>query len=126
WVRKVGGGRKRYTWKTREEDDLLNSCLALKPAHILHDLINIRRSHAFDLRHVAELPMMRCDAIGRSSLEGRIHVMVRLIDLMHQWRSVVGSSRLFPMTGCTGCIKSGFARLKFYRHRAAPDRLYWL
>jgi len=62
---------------------LLNARLALKPPHILHDLINILRSDGVDLRHVAEFPMVRLDAVGRSSLEGLISVMVRLVDLMH-------------------------------------------
>ena len=57
----------------------MNACLALKPAHILHDLIDIPGSHVFDLRHIAELPMVRLDAVGRSPLEGRIPVMIRLI-----------------------------------------------
>lgn len=62
---------------------LLNACLTLEPAYILHDLIDIPGSHAFDLGHIAELPMVRLDAVGRSPLEGLIAVMVRLIDLMH-------------------------------------------
>ena len=61
----------------------MNACLALQPAHILHDLIDIPRSDTFDLRHVAELPMVRPDAVGRSILECLIPVMVRLVDLMH-------------------------------------------
>ena len=64
-------------------EDLLNACLALQPADILHDLIDIPRSDAFDLRHVSELPMVRPDAVGRCQLEGLIPVMVRLVDLMH-------------------------------------------
>jgi hypothetical protein len=53
--------------KREEKEDLLNACLTLKPAHILHDLIDIPGSHTFDFRHVTELPMMRRDAIGRSA-----------------------------------------------------------
>ena len=62
---------------------LLNARLALQPPHIFHDLIDTLRSDAVDLRHVAKFPMVRLDAVGRSPLEGRIPVMVRLIDLMH-------------------------------------------
>ena len=69
--------------KREEKEDLLNARLALEPAHILHDLINIPGGHAFDLRHIAKFPMVRRDAVGRSPLEGRIPVMVRLVDLMH-------------------------------------------
>ena len=79
WARKAGGVGNVTRGKREEKEDLLNACLALKPAHIFYDLIDIPGGHAFDLRHIAELPMVRLDAVGRSSLEGRIPVMVRLI-----------------------------------------------
>ena len=67
-MRAKGGRAGNVTREKREEEEeLLNACLALKPAHILHDLIDIPGGHAFDLRHVAKLPMVRCDAIGRST-----------------------------------------------------------
>ena len=100
---------------------LLNACLALQPPDILHDLIDIPRSDAFGPRHVAELPMVRPHAVGRRQLEGLISVMVRLVDLMHQRRSVVRSRRLFPMTGCTVYVECGFASLELGRHRATPS-----
>ena len=82
------GATNRYignvTRMNREEKgDLLNACLALQPAHILHDLIDIPGGHTFDLRHIAEFPMVRLDAVGCSPLEGRISMMVRLVNLMH-------------------------------------------
>ena len=66
-----------------EKEGLLNARLALEPPDILHDLIDILGADAVDLRHVAEFPMVRLDAVGRSPLEGRIPVMIRLVDLMH-------------------------------------------
>ena len=66
------------------------------------------------------------DAVGRSPLEGRIPVMIRFVDLMNERRSVIGSCRLRPMTGCTVRIEFGFAHLELRRHRTAPDRLLWL
>jgi len=107
-----------------EREYLLNARLALQPPHIFHDLIDIPRSDAFDLRHVAELPMVCPNAVGRSQLEGLIPVMVRLVDLIYERRSVVGSHRLFPMTGRTARVEYGFARLEFGRHRATSSR--WL
>jgi hypothetical protein len=62
---------------------LLNARLALQPPDILHDLIDILRGDAVDLRHVAEFPMVRLDAVGCRQLEGLIPMMVRLVDLMH-------------------------------------------
>jgi hypothetical protein len=62
---------------------LLNAGLALQPPDILHDLIDICRSDGVDLRHVAELPVVRIDAVGGSPLEGLVSVMVRFVDLMH-------------------------------------------
>ena len=106
--------------------DLLNACLALQPPHILHDLIDIPRSDAFDLRHVAELPMVRPDAVGRRQLEGLIPVMVWLIDLIYERRSVVGSYRLFPMTGRTVRVECGFAHLELCRHGTTPSGLFGL
>ncbi len=44
---------------------LLDAGLALLPPHILHDLINIRRSDGVDLRHVAEFPVVCLDADWR-------------------------------------------------------------
>ena len=83
------------SWGFREQGDrpsypapffsilLLNARLALQPPDILHDLIDTLWGDAVDLRHVAELPMVRPDAVGCCQLEGRIPVMVRLVDLMH-------------------------------------------
>jgi hypothetical protein len=62
---------------------LLDACLALQPPHILYDLIDIRWGDGIDLRHVAEFPMVRLDAVGCSPFEGFIPVMVRLVDLMY-------------------------------------------
>ena len=104
----------------------MNARLALQPPDILHDLIDIPRGNAFDLRHVAEFPMVRFNAVGRSQLEGLIPVMVRLVDLIYERRSVVGSHRLFAMTGRTVRVECGFAHLELGRHRTAPDRLFWL
>ena len=110
--------------ETEEREDLLNARLALEPPDVLHNLIDILRGDAFDLRHVAEFPMVRLDAVGRSPVEGRIPVMIRLIDLMYQRRSVVGAHGLLPMTGRTVDIECGFACLELGRHRTTPDR--WL
>ena len=98
---------------------LLNACLALQPPDILHNLIDICRSDGVDFRHIAKLPMVRLDTVGCRPLEGLVSVMVRLVDLMHQRRSVVGAHRLFPMTGCTVRVERGFARLELGRHSAA-------
>jgi hypothetical protein len=62
---------------------LLDAGLALLPPHILHDLIDICGSDGVDLRHVAEFPVVRLDAVGGRPFEGFIPVMVRLIDLMY-------------------------------------------
>jgi hypothetical protein len=67
----------------REEGEyLLDACLALKPAHILHNLVDISGSHSWDFRHIAEFPMVCLDAFGRGSLEGLVPVMVRFIDFV--------------------------------------------
>ena len=103
--------------------DLLDACLTLKPAHIFHNLIDIAGCHAFDLGHIAELPMVRLDAVGGGPLESLISVMVRLVDLMHERGSLVRPHRLFSMTGCTICVECSFADLELGRHRRACDCL---
>lgn len=77
---KIWNVRRGKRW---EKEDLLNARLALEPSHILHDLIDILEGNALDLRHVPKFPMVRLDAVGRRPLEGRIPVMIRLVDLMH-------------------------------------------
>ena len=77
--RKENGPTKRDS----REQDLKNTGLFLQPPDILHDLIDVLGSEAFDVRHVAKFPMVRLDAVGRRPLEGRIPVMIRLVDLMH-------------------------------------------
>lgn len=107
-----------------EMEELLDASLALEPSNILHDLIDVLGSDAIDLWHIAKFPMVRLDAVGRSPLEGGIAMVVRLIDLMDQWRSVVGARRLLPVAGSTVSIECGFAYLELSRHRTASSR--WL
>ncbi len=117
------------TYQTREKEwreGLLDAGLALEPPDIFHDLIDILRSHAFDLRHVAEFPMVRLDSVGRSPLERGIAMMVRLIDLMHQRRSVVGSRRLVSMAGRAVGVEFRFACLEVGWRRTASSRLFRL
>ena len=76
------GGERPYETRFQGQD-LKNTGLFLQPPDILHDLIDILGSDAFDVRHVAKFPMVRLDAVGRRPLEGRIPVMIRLVDLMH-------------------------------------------
>lgn len=100
---------------------LLNAGLALLPPHIFYDLIDISRSDGVDPRHVAEFPVVRLDPVDCRPLEGFIPMMVRFVDLMHQWRSVIGSRRMLSMAGRTVRVEHGFARLEFSWHRAACD-----
>ena len=78
---------------------LENTGLFLQPAHVLYDLIDVVRLDGVDLRHVAELPMMRLDPIGRSPLKGRIAMMIGFIDFVHKRRALSGSNTSGPMTG---------------------------
>ncbi len=107
-------------------EELLDTRLALEPPDILHDLIDILRSHAFDLRHVAEFPMVRLDSVGRSPLERGIAMVVRLVDLMHQRRSVVGSRRLVSVTSSTVGAEFRFTCLELGWRRPTSSRLFRL
>ena len=110
----------------KERKNLLDTCLALEPPDILHNLIDVISRRAFDLRHVAKFPMVRLDAVGRSPLKRGIAMMVRLIDLMHQRRSMVGPCRLFPMTRCAVGGELRLTNLEFHWHRAPSNRLFRL
>jgi len=107
-------------------EELLDASLALEPPDILHDLIDVLRGDAFDFRHVAKFPMVRLDSVGRSPLEGGIAMMVRLVDLMHQRRSVVGSCRLASVAGSAVGVEFRFTRLELGRRRTASRRLFRL
>ena len=107
----------------KERKNLLDAGLALEPPDILHDLIDIFSRRALDLRHVAKFPMVRFDTVGRSPLKGRISMMVRLIDLMHQWRSLIGPRRLFPMAGGAVGGELRLTCLEFHWYRGPSNRL---
>jgi hypothetical protein len=62
---------------------LLDACLALQPPDIFYDLVDVVGFHGLNLRHVAELPMVRLDTVGGRPLECLVSVMVRLVDVMY-------------------------------------------
>jgi len=72
-------------------DGLKNPGLLLEPADVFYDLFDVIRFHGVNLRHVAELPMVRLDAVGRSSLEGRVAMVIGLIDFVHKRRTLLGA-----------------------------------
>lgn len=82
-----------------EKIQLKDSGLLLEPADVLHDLIDVIRFHGVDLRHVAELPMVRFDAVGGGPLEGGIAMVIGLIDFVYERRTLLGSDASRAMTG---------------------------
>jgi len=84
----------------------------LEPANVPHNLINILGGHTLDLRHIAELPMVRTNAVGSRHLKRRIAVMVRLVDFVDQRRAVIGSGSSLAMTYRAMSVELGFTRLK--------------
>lgn len=77
---------------------LKNPGLFLEPADVFHDLIDVVGRHPLDLRHVAELPMVRSDAVGRGVLEGRIAMMIGFIDLVDKRGALAGPHSAGAMT----------------------------
>ena len=63
---------------------LRDAGLALKPANVADDLLDVRRRDPLDLRHVTELPVMGFDAEFRSAQKSGVAVMIGLIDLVDQ------------------------------------------
>ena len=88
--------------RLREQPDkvgLENSGLLLEPADVFHDLLDVIRFHGVDLRHIAELPMVRFDAVGGGAQESDIAVVIRLIDFVHERRTLLSSDASCAVTG---------------------------
>jgi len=78
---------------------LENSGLFLEPADVPDDLLDVGRFHGIDLRHVAELPMVRLDAVGGGAQESGIAMVIGLIDFVHERRTLFGSNPSGAVTG---------------------------
>ena len=88
--------------RLREQPDKVGleySSLFLEPADVFHDLLDVIRFHGVDLRHVAELPMVRFDAVGRRAQEGGIAMVIGLVDFVHERRTLLGSDASCAVTG---------------------------
>ena len=69
----------------------IDSGLALQPPNVADDLTHIVWSDGFNFWHISEFPMMGTDPLGRSTLKGKICMMMRLIDFMNQGWPISGS-----------------------------------
>ena len=98
-----------------------NPGLALKPADILNNLIDVTGGHGLDLRHVPELPVVCLHSVGRSPLERRIAVVVRFVNLVHERRTLLRAHPLLTMTNRTVRVEFGFARLQLDWNRPSAD-----
>ena len=78
---------------------LKNPGLFLEPADVLDDVLDVIRLDGVDLRHVAELPMVRLDAVGGSAQESGIAMVIGLIDFVHERRTLFGSNPSGAVTG---------------------------
>lgn len=97
---------------------LENTRLFLEPTHVFHDLIDIVRFDGHDLRHIAELPMMGLDPVGRSPLEGGVSVVIGFVDLVHQRGPLGGPDTTNAMTDCAVGRERLFAGLEIGRNRS--------
>ena len=86
--------------KEEEEATLVNPGLALQPSYIPNDVIDVPGRHPFYLRHVAELPMVSADAVFHRTLERDISVVIRFVNLVHQWRTLLCPDSSDSMTAC--------------------------
>src|SRR5687768_15992065 len=111
----------------REEyENLEDAGLTLQPTDIAGDLLDVGRSDSVDLRHIAELPTVGFDAGGGGALKRRVSVMVGLINLMNERRTLLCPNALRTMAGRTMSLKFGFSRLQFHRNRGSPHGRVWL
>lgn len=82
---------KRIEWSE-------NTGLTLQPSDIFDYFVYVIRRNSIDLGHVAEIPMVSANSIEGRSLKGHVGMMVRLIDLMDQRRTLGGSNRARAVT----------------------------
>lgn len=98
-----------------------NSGLTLQPPDIFDDLIDVIRRDPVDFRHVTEIPVVSANASESRALKGHVGMMVRLIDLMDEGRTLGGSNRTRAVTGRAMSGKLCFPDLEF-RWRCARRR----
>lgn len=113
----AGMGEERDGLTGAREAGLHDARLALEPADILDDLLHIVGADPFDFGHVAELPMVGADAVGRCPLESHIAVMIGLVDLVHQRRPLGGPHATIPMAASAVGLELGFAFTELRRNR---------
>lgn len=113
--------RSRTKSNPKELRTLEDAGLALQPADIASDLLDVGRSDTVDLRHIAELPMVGFDSEGGGALKRRVPVMVGFINLMNERRALLRPGALWTMAGETMGMKFGFSRLKLHRDRGSSD-----
>ena len=106
--------------------NLKDAGLTLKPANIPDDLLDVGRSDPVDLRHIAELPMVGFDAEGGGALKRRVPVMIGLIDLVNERRTLLCARCLRTMAGRAMGVELGLAGLQFRRNRGSAGGGFWL
>ncbi len=106
----------------REPTALINSGLALQPSHVPNDVVNVTGFQPFDLRHVAELPMVSANADLHCPLKSDIGVMIGFVNLMYERRTLLRPHSSNTMTGGTGSAKFRLTRLNVHR-RSDSGRL---
>ena len=84
--------------RVRMQNRLEDSRLLLEPADVLDDVADVIGRHFFNLRHVAEFPMMRLDTVGGSPLERGVSVVIGLVDLVNERRALLGPDTADSMT----------------------------
>lgn len=78
---------------------LRDAGLALEPTNIADDLLDVPGGHGIDFRHVAELPVVRSDAELRRAQKGGVAMVIRLINLVDQRRTLLSARGLWTMAG---------------------------
>ena len=95
---------------------LENPSLFLKPANVFHNPFDIVRRDLLNFRHIAELPMMRSDAVSGGILEGRVAVMIGLINLVDERRPLFGPDTTNSVTRGTIGHEPLLPTLEFSRY----------
>src|SRR5579884_390108 len=109
------------TCEPRESGDCagasVDSRLALEPADIADDLLDVFRRDSVDPGHVPEVPMVGADAVRGRSLEGDVRMMIGLVDLVDQRRALSGAGGPVSMAAGAVGLELGLAGPKLRRDR---------
>ncbi len=100
----------------------MNAGLALQPANVGNNLINLFLREAFNPGHIPEIPVVGRHALPDGPMKAEISMVAGLINPMNQWRSLPGARRARTMTTRAAGVEERFPRRVFRRSGGCRTR----